>query len=124
MAVNFSTTLKNSIATTVLNTVDGGAAAGYIEICTASYAAVLATIAFNDPSGTVSNGVLTFAGFPKTVNASASGTAAIARIKDSNGTVVIDGLTVGLSGNDLNFNTTSFSSGSPVTLNSAAITIA
>jgi hypothetical protein len=45
--------------TQVLNAIDGGAGAGYIEICSAAYAAVLATIVLSDPCGTVGTQALT-----------------------------------------------------------------
>ncbi len=76
--------------------------AGKLEICSAAYAAVLASFTLNNPAGTVSNGVLTFSGMPKDVTASAAGTAAIARLRTSaNADVVID-LTVAVSGANIN----------------------
>lgn len=122
MAVNYSTTVKNSRLTVVRDAIDGGPAAGTLEICTAAYAVVLATVTLNDPCGTVSSGVLTFSGTPIATTASANGTAAIARFKDSTGTVVCDGLTVGTSGTDITVNTTTFASGGSVSVTSATIT--
>lgn len=122
MAVNYSTTVKNSRLTVVRDAIDGGPAAGTLEICTAAYASVLATVTLNDPCGTVSSGVLTFSGTPIAATASNTGTAAIARFKDSTGTVVADGLTVGTSGTDITVNTTSFTSGGSVSVTSATIT--
>lgn len=122
MAVNYSTTVKNSRLTVVRDAIDGGPAAGTLEICTAAYAVVLATVTLNDPCGTVSSGVLTFSGTPIAATAGNTGTAAIARFKDSTGTVVADGLTVGTSGTDITVNTTSFTSGGSVSVTSATIT--
>lgn len=123
MAVTYDTTTKNARMTAVRDQIDSGASAGYIEICSASYASVLATITLDDPSGTISTGVLTFSGFPKSdTSADNSGTAAIARIKDSNGNSRITGLTVGTSGTDIVLDSTSITAGQTVTLSSASIT--
>ena len=124
MAVTYSSTVKDSRMTVVLNAVDAGAAAGYAEICSAAYASVLATITLADPCGSVSSGVLTFTMPKSDTSADATGTAAIARIKDSDGNVVISGLTVGVtgSGSDLEFTSVSFTATDTVTLSSAAIT--
>ena len=122
MAVDYSTTVKNARMTAVRDAIDGGPAAGVLEICTTAYTTVLATITLNDPSGTVSSGVLTFSGTPIAATASNNGTAALARLKDSTGAVVCDGLTVGTSGTNVIVNTVTFSSGGAVSLTSATIT--
>lgn len=122
MAVNYSTAVKNTRMADVRNAIDAGPSAGTLEICDAGYATALATITLNDPSGTVSGGVLTFSGTPIAATASNNGTAALARFKDSTGTVVCDGLTVGTSGTDVIVSTTTFSSGGAVSLISATIT--
>ncbi len=54
MAVTYSSTVKDNRMTQVLNAIDGGSGAGYIEICSAAYASVLATITLSDPCGSVS----------------------------------------------------------------------
>jgi hypothetical protein len=118
VTVTYNNTVKGNMATQVINAIDGGAGAGTLEICTAAYASVLATITLNDPCGTQSNGLITFSGFPKSATAGATGTAAIARVKDSGGTVIFDGLTVGTSGTDIVLGTTSINSGNTVQLNS------
>ena len=122
MAVNYSNTVKDNRLTQVLNAVDGGPSFGTIEICSAAYAAVLVTFTFSDPSGAVSSQVLTFSGMPKTATAGNSGTAAIARIKDSTGTVVAQGLTVGTSATDVIISSTTITSGLGYSLTAAAIT--
>lgn len=123
MSVTYTTAVKNARMTAVRDQIDGGAAAGKLEIGTAGMGSVLATITLNDPSGTISGGVLTLSGFPKSdTSADASGTAAVARIRDSNNTDVITGLTVGTSGSDINLDSTSITAGQTVTINSATIT--
>lgn len=108
----------------VIAAIDAGASAGRLEICSAAYASILATITLNDPSGTTGGaGVLTFSGFPKSdSSADNTGTAAIARIRDSNNNDVVTGLTVGTSGTDIILDSTSITAGQTVTINSATIT--
>jgi hypothetical protein len=122
MAVTYSDTIKNNRMTQVLNAIDGGAGAGYIEICSAAYAAVLATITLSDPCGTVGTQALTLTMPKSDTNADNTGTAAIARIKDSTGTIVVSGLTVSTSGADINLSSLAITAGDTVTLNSAVIT--
>ena len=122
MAVVYNTTVKNARLTVVKDAIDGGSGPGTIEICTAAYALVLAVLTCADPCGSVSGGVLTFSAITQDSSADATGTAAIARIKDSSGTVVCDGLTVGTSGANINLNTTSIVAADIVQLTSATIT--
>lgn len=123
MAVTYTTAVKTARMTAVRDQIDGGAGAGVLQIGTAGMATVLAEITLNDPSGTVSGAVLTLSGFPKSdTSANATGTAASARIRDSSGTDVITGLTVGTSGSDINLDNTSINTGQTVTINSATIT--
>lgn len=122
MAVTYSNTVKDNRMTQVLNAIDGGAGAGYIEICSAAYASVLATLTLSDPCGTVGSQALTLTMPKSDTNADATGTAAIARIKDSNGTVIVSGLTVGTSGTDIVLSSLAITAGDTVTLNSAVIT--
>lgn len=125
MAVIYSTAAKNARLTGVVNTIDAGSGAGVLQIGTAAMASVLAEITLADPSGTVSGGVLTFSGFPRSdSSANATGVAAAARIRDSNGNDVITGLTVGVTGSgaDIILDTTNIDAGEIVTLNSATIT--
>lgn len=122
MSVTYSNTVKDNRMTQVLNAIDGGASFGYIEICTAAYAAVLATITLSDPCGTVGTQALTLTMPKSDTNADNTGTAAIARIKDSNGNVIVSGLTVGTSSTDIVLSSLAITAGDTVTLNSAVIT--
>jgi len=89
----------------VISQIDAGTGTSTIEIGTTGMASVLAVFDLPSPCGTASGGVLTFDMDPDLSDASAnaSGTAAEARIKDGDGTVVISGLTVGTSGADPGF---------------------
>lgn len=122
MAINYSTTVKNSRLTVVRDAIDAGSAAGTLEIGTTGMGTVLATISLADPCGTVSAGVLTFTTPVSDTNADATGTAAAARIKDSNGTVIISGLTVGTSGSDINLSSIGITAGDTVSITGATIT--
>lgn len=122
MAVTYSSAVKDNRMTQVLTAIDGGAGAGYIEICSAAYAAVLATITLSDPCGSVGSNALTLTMPKSDTNADATGTAAIARIKDSNGNIIVSGLTVGAGSGDINLSSVAITAGDTVTLNSAVIT--
>jgi hypothetical protein len=118
-AFTYSTATKTARLTAVRDQIDGGVAAGKLEIGSAGFATTCATITLNDPSGTVSGDVLTLSGFPKTIAASAICTAAEARIRDSNNADVITGLTVGTSGTNIVIDNTSINAGQNVTINAS-----
>lgn len=122
MTVTYPAATKTARMNAVKDTVDLGAAAGKLEIGTAGMATVLATITLDDPSGTVSGSVLTFSGFPKVSAATATGTAAAARFRDSNNNDVVTGLTVGTSGTNIILDNTSINTGQNVTVTSFTLT--
>jgi hypothetical protein len=105
----------------VRDAIDAGPGAGTLEICTAAYASILITFTLSDPASTVSGDTLTLSGLPKTANAGNAGTAAIARVKDSTGTVVAQGLTVGTSGTDLIISNTTITNGASYSLTAGTI---
>ena len=124
MAVTYSTAVKTARMSAVIAQIDAGAGPGTLEIGTTAFGSVLAAITLADPSGTAAAGVLTFDFDPdiSDTSANATGTAAEARIKDSNGTIVISGLTVGTSGADINLDSVSITTGQTVTLTTGTIT--
>lgn len=125
MAFTYNTAVQSARMTAVRDAIDAGAGAGKLEIGTAGMGTVLATITLGDPSGTVTNGVLTLSGFPRSdTSADNTGTAAAARIRDSNNTDIITGLTVTLAGNggDIILDSLSITAGQTVTISSATIT--
>jgi len=128
MAVSYSQALQNTRMDSVITTIDAHASPATLEICTAAYAAVICIITLNDPSfvrsGTKPNTLITLQGVPKSGTASLAGTntAAVARIKEGGGTVILDGLTVGTSGADINLNSTSITNGQTVTVSAGTIT--
>lgn len=121
MAVTYTTAVKNARLDAVKTAIG---ATGVLEVGTAGMAAILASFSLSNPAAAASSGgVMTLSGFPRTVAASASGTAAAARIRTATaGTDIITGLTVGTSGSDVNLDSTNITSGQNVTLNSASVT--
>ena len=122
MAVDYVMALKNTRMTAVLNAIDAGVGAGYINIYTAAYALLLVTINFDDPSGVVAAGVLTFSTMPRTGLGLAAGNAAIARIYDSAATLVANGITVGLAATDIIIDNVNIAVGQTVNITAGAIT--
>lgn len=123
MAVIYSALAKTNRMTAVRDLIDAATGDGRIEIGTTGMATVLAQITLDAVCGTVSGPVLTFSGFPKSdLSANASGTAAEARIVDGAGVSVITGLTVGVSGADINLDSVTVAVNQKVTLNSASLT--
>jgi hypothetical protein len=122
MTVTYSNALKDTRMSSVITAIDAGASPGTLEICTAAYAAVLVIITLSKPSFTEATQQITMAGVPKSGTASGSGTAAVARVKDSNANVIINNLTVGVSGSDINLNSTAISNGQTVTITAGTIT--
>ena len=120
MAVTYTNAVK--IARMGAVTTQAGATA-VLEIGTSAMGAILASFTLNNPIAAAASGagVLTLSGFPKNATASATGTAAAARIR-TGGTDIITGLTVGTSGADVILDSLSITSGQTVTLNSAVIT--
>jgi hypothetical protein len=122
MSVTYSNTLKDTRMTSVITALDAGASFAFLEICTAAYATVLVSITMQKPSFTEASQAITMAGVPKSGTAGQTGTAAAARFKDSNNNVIINNLTVGTSGSDINLNSTSITTGQTVTITSGVIT--
>lgn len=120
MSITYSTTVKNNRLTQVLNAIDGGSGNGILNIGTTGMATTLVSVTLAKPSATVSAGVLTFSGLPKSGTATGTGTAAAATITDSTATVVISGLTVGTSGTDIIIDNTSITTGQTVNFNATS----
>ena len=121
MAVVYTNAVKIARMAAVVS--QAGASA-VLEIGTTGMGAVLATINLGNPiaGAATGAGVLTLSGFPRSdTSADATGTPAAARIR-AGGTDIITGLTVGLSGADINLDSLSITSGQTVTINSAVLT--
>ncbi|GGR51925.1 hypothetical protein [Streptomyces roseolus] len=134
MAVRLSASLANSLANAVDDAVNAGTGAGTIKIYTGSQPAtadtaasgtLLATFTLSDPAfGAAASGTITLNGVPLTVAAAATGTAGWFRMESNGGATVtvLDG-SVGTSGQQINLNTTSITSGVNVTITSGTITM-
>jgi hypothetical protein len=122
MTVTYTTAVKNARLDAV--TTAAGTTA-VLEIGTSAMGTVLATIALGNPIAAAASGaVLTLSGFPRSdTSADNTGTAAAARIRTaSGGTDIITGLTVGLSGSDINVDSVNITAGQTVRIDSATIT--
>jgi hypothetical protein len=123
VAVNYTTAVKSARMTAVRDQIDAGSGPGVLQIGTTGMGTVLVEVTLDDPCGTVTSGVLSLSNFPRSdTSANATGTAAAARIRDSNGNDVITGLTVGLSAADVILDSVSITAGQTVTINTAAFT--
>ena len=123
MAVTYATDVKNDRLDAVTTQIDAGAGAGTLEIGTAGMAAVLATITLADPAApAAAGGVLTFTMPQSDTSADADGTAAEARIRDSDSNDVITGLTVGTAATDIILDSVSITTGQTISISTATIT--
>lgn len=128
--MKISTLARNAMVDALTALLNAGGA-GYIEIRTGSAptnttdadsGTLLATLPLSSTSfGAASSGTATANTITSDSNVDASGTAAHFRIKNNAGTVIIQG-TVGTSGADMNFNTTSFVAGGVASISSGTIT--
>lgn len=126
MALGYSTALRNAQLDEITTAIGSN---GLLRIYDGSRPAtggtattLLAELALSaTAAGSASSGVLTFSAITNDSSANATGTATWFRITTSGGTHVIDG-SVGTSGSDLNFNTTSFVSGAVISVTSLTIT--
>lgn len=122
MGVIYRSTLRTTRMDAVKTDIDSGVGAATLEIGTSGFGSTLLTFTLSDPCGTVSGDVLTLSGMPKNANASAGGVAAEARIKESGGTVIVSGLTVGTSGTNVIISNTTITNGAAYSLTAGTIT--
>jgi hypothetical protein len=84
---------------------------------------LLATLTFAGTAfGAASNGVATAASITSDSGADATATATWARIANGSGTTIMD-VTVGTSGDDINFNTVAFVTGATVSITALTVTV-
>lgn len=123
MAVIYSASTRSARMNAVESALDAGVGPATLEIGTTGMASILVTFTMSDPAGSVSGDVLTAGTMPKTATAGNSGTAAEARMKDSNGNVVVSGLTVGTVGTNVIMSpSTTITSGQTCNLTSLTLT--
>lgn len=115
-AVTHPTAVRNSLANLVVDLIDAGAAAGYLEIDTSGDVEV-ATLTFSDPAfGNASSGTATANAITSDTNAT-GGTAAKAFAADSDDTPVFL-CAVGTSGSDINLSSVAIGAGDTVSISS------
>jgi hypothetical protein len=122
MSVVYANVLKDQRLTDVVTKLDAQTGFATLEICTAAYAVVLVVFTLRKPSFSEAAQALTLLGVPITAVAGNGGVAAVARVKDSAGTVWITGLTVGTSATDFIVNSTTITSGQTQTITGGTIT--
>ncbi|BAB48040.1 hypothetical protein [Mesorhizobium japonicum] len=116
-----SVILATAVKTAVLTAIRDQVAAGSLEILDASNV-LLAAFTLSGSGGSVAGAVWTLTFASSTVASGAAGTAAKAQIKNSGGTALITGLTVGTTAADIILTSTTIASGQNVILTSATIT--
>jgi|SRR5215831_1804970 len=123
MTAIYINSLKDTRMTAVITALDGQSGTAAIRIGTAGMGTVLATIPLSKPSFSEASQAITLLGTPKSVTASATGTAANAQIVDGAATpnVIISGLSVGTASGDIILSGVNFTSGQQITINSGII---
>ena len=119
MAINaIPNALRSTLCDVFVDAIDAGTTAGTLEIHTAAFAALLATLTFSDPAfGAASSGVATASAITSDNSADATGTAAVLRVKDGDATVVFEGtVTASAGGGDIEFDSVSFSQGTTISI--------
>lgn len=125
MAVTLTTAARNAACNAVVDLIDGGStdATGDLLIGTTSMGTTLAELTFSNPAfGAAATGVATANSITDDSSADDTGTAAECRIRDRDNTALWDG-SVGTSGEDINFNTVSITSGDTVSVTSLTVTM-
>lgn len=133
MSVIYSSTLKNARMQLVLDLIGsktaaastGVFAAGSIVIGTSTLSGatgILATGVLSATPFSISGSQITMLGVPITMTATASGTAALAEIRDAGGNTQVSGLTVATTGGDIIIANTNIQAGQTVAVNSGTIT--
>lgn len=133
MQITLSTDCKDAVLNALKAKIDGGGAAGYIELYTGAKPAgpataitsqvKLGTLVLSYPCGSVASGALTFSAITQDLLADATGTATWARVYDSTGAAKIDvDATVTGGSGFMQMNTTSVIINGPILINSCVIT--
>lgn len=120
MAVTISTSAANVLCDGIVDLIDNGGA-GTFEIQDGGV--VLAELAFGSPAfGAAVAGVATSNAISDDTSANNTGTADTFQIKAGTGEVVLSG-SVGTSGEDINLNTVSITTGDSISITSLTVTM-
>ena len=134
--LHLATATQNAACDAVVDLIDAGSSPGTIDIYDNSASAPasandavpgtsvkLATLTFYDPAfGAASSGTATAGSITADTSADATGTAAWARIKDSEGNTIMD-CDVGTDATTIVLNTTNIIAGATVSITLAAVTM-
>jgi hypothetical protein len=131
MAYRLSTDTRNKGCDAIVDDIDAGSGAGTIAIRTGSQptnvgdadtGTLLGTLTFSDPAfGSASSGVATASAITSDTSADNSGTAAHARIKDSDSNIHSD-CTCGQGSGDVNFDNNVIVAGGTIAISSMTVT--
>lgn len=133
--MKIATACRNAAVDGIVDQVDAGSGAGYIQFRTGSpptnvsdadSGTLLATCTMSDPAfgsgGASVAGRADASSITSDTSVDANGTAGHFRIKDSDGNTKMQG-TVGTSGSDINFDSVTWSAGGTVSVTSLQITV-
>lgn len=123
MPVDYSTTVRTERLQQVINNIDAGPSNGFMRLLDTN-GNILSSMQLSRPSAVASLGVMTFNSLPLLDPAAASsGMASFARFEDSNGNIVISGLTINNPSADIILSPTSeIVAGQTVAITAATIT--
>ena len=125
MAVTLETSARNAACNGIVDLCDTGStdANGDLVIGTSGMATTLAVLALSNPAfGAAATGVATANSISDDTSADNTGTAAAFVLRDRDNTTVLTG-SVGTSGEDINLNTVSITSGDTVSISSLTVTV-
>ena len=122
MPIIYATSLKTRRMEAVRDAIDAGAGSGYIQIGTAGMAIPIVDIILANVSCTIAGSVLTLSSTPRSGIANETAIAESAQICDSNGNVVVGGLSVGEGGTDIIIDNVNIGAGQTVQIISGRIT--
>lgn len=121
MSITLATAAKNAACDAIVDLLDVGGA-GSLQIGTAGFASVLATLAFSNPAfGAAAAGTATANAIADDINTS-SGTAAAFRARDHAGNTIFSG-SVGVAAADILFSSVAFSPGGKCSISSLTLTV-
>jgi hypothetical protein len=122
MAFSYGQALADLRMTDIITKLDAQSGFAVLDIGTTAFGTILVSITLQKPSFSEASETITMLGVPLSGVAGNTGTAAVARLKDSAGTVWVNNLVVGTSAADLILNSLSITSGQTVTITAGTIT--